>query len=212
MNQHYSYIVIEGNIGAGKTSLSTMLSKEYQSTLILEQFEGNSFLPKFYQDKDKYAFPLELSFLAERYQQLKNILQFGDLFHSVKIADYFIDKSLIFARKTLQQDEFHLFRKLFTIIVSQLPQPDLLVYLYKKPFHLKQNIILRGREYEQNITEDYLSQIQESYIEYLHNHYKNVVLIIDTTRIDFVHNEKDYIEIKQIIESEYPKGIHKIIL
>lgn len=212
MKTPYSYIVIEGNIGAGKTSLATMLSEEYQSALILEQFEENSFLPKFYKDPTKYSFPLELSFLAERYQQLKNILIFGDLFNPLKIADYFIDKSLIFARKTLQQDEFNLFRKFFTIIVSQLQQPDLIVYLYKQPSQLQQNIILRGREYEQNISEDYLFQIQESYLEYLELQDNNVVLIIDTSEIDFVHNKDDYIKIKKIINTEYSKDVHKLIV
>lgn len=208
----YNYIVVEGTIGAGKTSLATMLSHEMSGSLILEQFEENSFLPKFYKEPDKYAFPLELSFLAERYQQLKQQLLMPELFGNCKIADYFIDKSLIFARKTLQQDEFTLFRKLFSIIISQLPQPDLLVYLYKKPGHLKQNIIDRGRSYEQDISEEYLQNIQESYMEHFLTVQLPKVLIIDTSRIDFVHYKKDFQTILEVISRDYLPGTHRISL
>nr|MBC8147774.1 deoxynucleoside kinase [Bacteroidota bacterium] len=145
----YNYIAIEGNIGAGKTSLSTRIAEQFNAKLILENFEDNSFLPKFYKEPDKYAFPLEMSFLAERYQQLKDRLTDQDLFKSFTISDYFINKSLIFSRKTLQKDEYLLYSKLFEIIISSLPQPDLLVYLYLDIDKLKSNIIKRGRLYEQ---------------------------------------------------------------
>ncbi len=209
MKLPYDYIVVEGTIGAGKTSLANMLCEQFNGSLILEQFEENSFLPKFYQDPDKYAFPLELSFLASRYQQLKDKLM-PELFGQVKIADYFIDKCVIFSRKTLQTDEFVLFRKLFSIIIAQLPQPDLLVYLHKSPSHLKKNIISRGRDYEQNISLDYLEGIQDSYMQYIQHASLPRVIIIDTSEIDFVHSKSDYNSIVQIITREYPEGIHTI--
>ncbi len=209
MQQPYKYIVIEGTIGAGKTSLATMLSDDMNGSLILEQFEENSFLPKFYQDPEKYSFPLELSFLASRYQQLKEKLK-PDLFSQITIADYFIDKCLIFSRKTLQNDEFTLFRRLFSIIIAQLPQPELLVYLYKKPTHLKHNIIMRGREYEQNISITYLESIQESYMNYINEAGLPKVVIIDSSNLDFVHNHEDYQLLKEIIFAEYTSGIHTL--
>lgn len=206
----YSYIVIEGNIGAGKTSLANMLANEFNGSIILEQFEENDFLPKFYKDPEKFAFPLELSFLASRYQQLMIQLQTPDMFTNHKIADYFIDKCQIFAKKTLAQDEFKLFRKLFQIIAAQLPQPDIIVYLHKTTAHLKQNITHRGRSYEQDISENYLSEIQDSYMDYILNSNFKKVLIIDTGNLDFVNNIADYETIKSYICKERPDGIHKI--
>ncbi len=178
--------------------------------LILEQFEENSFLPKFYEDPEKYAFPLELSFLASRYQQLKEKLM-PDLFGQIKIADYFIDKCIVFSRKTLQQDEFSLFRRLFSIIISQLPQPELLVYLYKSPEHLKKNIIMRGREYEKNISLSYLQGIQDSYMDYIREAGLARVLILDSSNLDFVNRNEDYEKIKNIILKEYSEGIHTLL-
>ncbi|HRY99201.1 MAG TPA: deoxynucleoside kinase, partial [Bacteroidales bacterium] len=163
----YSYICIEGVIGAGKTSLATRLAHDLNARLILEQFEDNPFLPKFYKEPDKYAFPLELSFLASRFQQLKDQLSAGDLFRPLTIADYFIQKSLIFARKTLKGDELGLYSRLFTIMADILPGPELLVYLHLDVDRLKQNILARGRDYEADISLDYLSRIQEGYFDYI---------------------------------------------
>jgi len=206
---HYDYICIEGNIGAGKTTLSHMLSEEFDTRLILEQFEDNSFLPKFYAEPDKYAFPLELSFLAERFQQLKKELTAHDLFHTVTIADYFINKSLIFARSTLQNDEYALFQKLFQIILPNLPKPNLIVYLHAGVGRLQSNIKERGRSYEQNIVSDYLAKIQDAYLEYLRTQQDLKILIIDTEKIDFVHNADHYIQLKNIIFNEHPVGISR---
>jgi deoxyguanosine kinase len=209
---NYNYIVIEGNIGAGKTSLASMIAEEFNAKLILEQFEENSFLPKFYKDPDKYAFPLELSFLAERYQQLKSQLITQDLFKDFVIADYFIDKSLIFAQKNLQSDEYSLYSKLFNIINPTLPKPDLLVYLYVNIDRLKSNIKHRGRSYEQDIQTEYLEKIQAGYFEYIKFYPETRILIIDTNTIDFVNNNEDYNTLKEIIFNDYPKGIHRISL
>lgn len=210
MNLPYNYIAIEGNIGAGKTTLATRISKDFNTRLILEQFEDNSFLPKFYEDQARYAFPLELSFLADRYQQLKNQLAVQDMFHPVTIADYFILKSLIFARKTLNNEEFTLYSRLFSIIENALPKPDLLVYLYLDIKRLQSNIRNRGRVYEQKIEDEYLQKIQEGYLDYIRQQQGLRVLLIDTNSLDFVANEEDYLTLIKIIATEYPVGIHRI--
>jgi deoxyadenosine/deoxycytidine kinase len=206
----YNYIVIEGNIGAGKTSLAGMIANQFNAKLILEQFEENSFLPKFYQEPEKYAFPLELSFLAERYQQLKNQLITQDLFKNFVIADYFIDKSLIFAQKNLPDDEYTLYSKLFNIINPTLPKPELLVYLYVNIDRLKKNIKHRGRSYEQDIKNEYLEKIQAGYFDYIKHLTESRVLIIDINNLDFVNKPKDYQTLLDIIFKDYTKGIHRI--
>ncbi len=209
---NYNFIAIEGNIGAGKTSLATLIANEFNAKLILEQFEDNSFLPKFYEEPDKYAFPLEMSFLASRFQQLKDQLGPQDLFKSFTISDYYIVKSLIFAEKTLPEDEFKLYTRFFNIILNQLPRPDLFVYLYVKTAKLQRNIKMRGRSYEQNIKDDYLDKIQTGYFEFIKQQNKLPVLIIDTNNVDFVNNKEDYQKIVGVINKEYLPGIHRILL
>lgn len=207
----YNYIAIEGTIGAGKTSLAHMLSEDLNTRLILEQFEENDFLPKFYKDPDKYAFPLELSFLASRFQQLKTELSITDLFKNMIISDYFISKSLIFSKATLPEDEYNLYSKLFNIINLSLPGPDLIVYLYASVNRLKSNIILRGRSYEQNIENSYLQRIQDGYFEYLRKLNDMRILVVDTNKLDFVNNPKHYEWIKEIMFKPYDAGIHTIV-
>lgn len=209
---HHNFIAIEGTIGAGKTSLATKIAEDYNGKLILEQFADNPFLPKFYKEADKYAFPLELSFLAERYQQLSKQLSSQDLFKNFTISDYLFNKSLIFAQKTLSADLFGLYSKLFSIINSSIPTPDLLVYLYLNVDKLKANIKIRGREYEQSIAEDYLEAIQQGYFEFIKQQQNMRILILDTNNIDFVNNEEDYQKIMHFIEQEYPIGIHRRVL
>ena len=206
----YNYIAIEGNIGAGKTTLATRMSQQFNTRLILEQFEDNSFLPKFYEDPARYAFPLELSFLADRFQQLKSKLAVQDMFHPVTIADYFILKSLIFAKKTLSSEEFTLYSRLFSIIENALPKPDLLVYLYLDISRLQSNIRTRGRVYEQKIEDDYLRKIQEGYLDYIKQQQGLRVLLIDTNKLDFVAHQEDYDQLIEIITQDYPVGIHRI--
>lgn len=206
----YNYIVVEGNIGAGKTSLATRLSEDLGARLVLEQFEENSFLPKFYEDPARYAFPLELSFLADRYQQLKNHFNVSDLFQPLTIADYFIFKSLIFASKNLEPLEFGLYGKLFNIVSSAVPKPDLIVYLYLSSENLRKNIEKRGRAYEQNIQFDYLDKIQSGYLDFLRQQSDLRILLIDTNGTDFVNSEADYAWIKGIIVGrEYGVGMNK---
>jgi deoxyadenosine/deoxycytidine kinase len=208
----YNYIAIEGNIGAGKTSLTTRIAGQFNAKLILEKFADNPFLPKFYENPD-YAFPLELSFLAERFGQLKNELTRQDLFKNFTISDYFFNKTLIFARKTLQDDEFALFTKLFYIISANLPKPELLVYLYLDIDNLKRNIARRGRSYEQNMEKEYLEKIQSGYLDFIKSQQNMRILIIDTNNIDFVNNIDDYNKITDVIMGkEYEVGITRISL
>lgn len=207
---NYNYIVIEGCIGAGKTSLSKMLSEDYNAQLILERFVDNSFLPKFYKDPIHYAFPVEMAFLTDRYQQLKTLLSQRDLFTNLVIADYFIDKCVIFSKNNLQSDEYSLFTKVYDIIAAYLPRPDLLVYLYNNSEQLLKNIAHRGREYEKDITAEYLNSIQNRYITYLKEHDNIPILIVESDKLDFVNNREDYLKIKALFAQKFPTGITRI--
>ncbi|MCC6251265.1 MAG: deoxynucleoside kinase [Bacteroidia bacterium] len=208
----YNFIAIEGNIGAGKTTLSTMLAKYFNAKLILEQFSDNPFLPDFYKTPDKFAFPLELSFLADRYTQLKNELINLDLFNNISIADYFIYKSLIFAGNNLKEDELFLYQRLFEIIASSLPKPDLLIYLYRNTEQLQHNILKRGREYEKEIKPEYLEKIQQGYLSFIQAMPQLKVLVIDLQQIDFVHNHQTFMQIVNLLEKPYPSGVNHISL
>lgn len=213
MKNKYNYVVIEGNIGAGKTTLANKISNQFNAHLILEHFADNPFLPKFYNDPDKYSFPLELSFLASRYKQLKEELVPQDLFKAFTVADYYFMKSLVFAATTLTGDEYQLYRQIFYIIYGSLPKPDIYVYLHLNPERLIQNIEKRGRDYEKSITKEYLQKIQESYFSFFKQNTENKYLIIDVNNIDFVTNEDHYVKIVDTIFSdEYKVGLNKVIL
>lgn len=207
---NYNYIVIEGCIGAGKTTLAKMLAEDYNAELILERFTENNFLPKFYQDPVHYAFPVEMTFLTDRYQQLKSLLSSRDLFTDLVIGDYFIDKSIIFSKNNLPSDEYNLYKNVFDIIASFLPKPDLLLYLYNDVEHLLGNIAQRGRDYEKNISEKYLSDIQDSYLTYFKQHATIPILLLETAQLDFVKKSEDYLKIKQLVKKDYSIGIHRI--
>lgn len=207
------YLVIEGNIGAGKTSLSKLIAERKKGKLFLEQYAENPFLPKFYENPERYSFPLELSFLADRYNQLKNNLSSFDLFNELIVSDYFFMKSLIFSAHTLQEDEYKLYRQLFDIIYSTLPKPDLYIYLHKNIDLLLKNISKRGREYEKNISAEYLKGIETGYFNFFKQQNQMRIVVIDTNNIDFVNNEEDLKKIeKNIFDNEYPVGITRIIL
>jgi deoxyguanosine kinase len=208
---NYSFITIEGNIGAGKTTLAHLLSKHFNARLILEQFADNPFLPKFYENPQQFAFPLELFFMAERYKQLKDLLQQKDMFQTLTISDYLFTKCLLFAKVNLSEDEFRLYQRIFEIIHQQLVQPDLLIYLHAPVSKLQSNIKKRNRSYEQKIPDQYLFNIQETYTNYIRQH--NVkTLFIDTTNADFLGNERHLQVVLEALEKDYEDGQHYINL
>ena len=195
----YNFIAIEGNIGSGKTSLATLLSEEYNAKLILERFAENAFLPKFYEDQSRFAFPLEMSFLADRYQQLSEDIAQYDLFKEFVVSDYHISKSLNFAKVTLPEDEFLLYRKFFSVIYKDMQQPDLYVYLYQNTERLLENIKKRGRDYEQNIQPEYLRKINAGYMEFMKSHPQLNIKVIDVSDLDFIANRADYLKLLNAI-------------
>jgi len=208
---HYKFITIEGNIGAGKTTLAHLLSEHFKARLILEEFADNPFLPKFYENPQQYAFPVELFFMAERYKQLKELIHTTDLFQSVTISDYLFTKCLLFAKVNLPADEFRLYQRLFDIIHQQLLQPELLIYLHAPVQKLQQNIKKRNRSYEQQIPDDYLQNLQETYTHYIRQH--NIkTLFVDTTHADFLGNPEHLNTIIQKISTELPERQHFITL
>ena len=207
----YNFITIEGNIGAGKTTLAQLLSKHYNARLILEQFADNPFLPKFYEKPDQYAFPLELFFMAERYKQLKELLQVNDLFQATTISDYLFTKCLLFAKTNLPEEEYKLYSKLFEIINPQIVQPEILIYLHCPVGKLQENIKKRNRTYEQQIPDDYLASLQDSYIQYIKQH--NVkTLFVDASNADFIDNKEHFEIILNALNQEYDQGQHYITL
>lgn len=208
LQDRYNFIAIEGNIGVGKTTLATMLSERFNSRLILEEFEDNPFLPKFYGNREKYSFPLELSFLAERYHQLKNLTTQPDLFHKLIVSDYFIGKSLVFAQKNLDEDERKLFRNIFNIMLSSLPKPDLIVFLHSGVEKLQNNIKKRGRSYEMDIKSTYLMEINDGYSAFLKQYQEVPLLILDVEQINFVEEKKHFDRIIELIDREYSVGRH----
>lgn len=208
-----NFLVIEGNIGAGKTTLAQMISNDYNAQLVKEEFAENPFLESFYANQSAHAFTLEMSFLAERYSQLMNELQNKDMFKDFVVADYYFMKSLIFAGVTLTDVEYQLYRKFFNLIYSRLPKPDLYVYLHKGSDQLLENIAKRGRGYEQAISKQYLDQISNSYFQYFKQQSEFPVVIVDTSNIDFVENQKNYLQLCEVIfQSSYNSGITRVIL
>ena len=197
ISEKYNYIAIEGNIGAGKTTLANMIAEDFNAKIILERFADNPFLPKFYEDNERYAFPLEMSFLADRYQQLSDDLVQFDLFKNFIISDYYIFKSLIFAQVTLQKEEYFLYRKMFDIMYKEISKPNLHIYLYQETPRLLENIKKRGRDYEQNITPEYLDKIHNGYSTFIKTEENLNTLVIDVSNKDFLNNPEDY---KEIIE------------
>ena len=207
----YHFITIEGNIGAGKTTLAHLLARHYNARLVLEAFADNPFLPKFYENPQQFAFPLELFFMAERYKQLKELIQQKDLFQNVTVSDYLFTKCLLFAKVNLPADEFRLYQRLFDIIHQQLIEPDILIYLHSPVTRLQQNIKRRARSYEQNIPDSYLSNLQETYTQYLKQH-DRVTLFIDAGRADFLSNAEHLQTIVTALDQDYAPGVHYITL
>ncbi|MBC7847348.1 MAG: 2-amino-4-hydroxy-6-hydroxymethyldihydropteridine diphosphokinase [Flavobacterium sp.] len=203
--EQFNYIAFEGNIGAGKTTLSAKIAEDFNAKTVLERFADNPFLPKFYEDQNRYAFPLEMSFLADRYKQLSDDLAQFDLFKDFIVADYHIFKSLIFAKITLAEDEYRLYRTMFDIVYREMPKPDLYIYLYQNTERLLENIKKRGRSYEQNIPADYLDKINSGYLDYIKSQTDLNALIIDVSDRDFVKNQEDYLYILEKIQQKISK-------
>lgn len=205
------FICIEGNIGSGKTTLAGILAEKFNARLVLEEFADNPFLPKFYKNRAQYAFPLELFFMAERYKQLKELLQSQDLFHSLTISDYMFNKSLLFAKVNLDVQEYLLYKNLFEIINPQLLQPELLVYLHAPIKKLQENIRKRNRSYEQSIPGEYLLSLQETYVEYIKQHPVKT-LFVDVTNADFLHNPSHVDIIENAIKKDYEPGPNYLVI
>ena len=205
----YKFITIEGNIGAGKTTLAGLLSEKLNARLVLEEFADNPFLAKFYENPSQYAFSVELFFMAERFKQLKDLLGQQDLFQTTTVSDYLFTKCLLFAKVNLPNDEFRLFQRLFEMMQPQLIQPDLLIYLHAPVNKLQENIKKRNRSYEQNIKDDYLFEIQQTYTHYI-KHPPLRTLFVDASKVDFLHNEKHLNIILDALERDYEEGQHVI--
>jgi deoxyguanosine kinase len=207
----HHFITIEGNIGAGKTTLAHLISRKLNARLILEEFAENPFLAKFYENPGQYAFPLELFFMAERYKQLKDLLHTKDIFQNVTISDYLFTKCLLFAKVNLPSEEFRLYQKLFDIIHQQLLHPDILIYLHAPVRKLQENIKKRQRDYEQAIPDEYLFNIQETYTSYIKQH--NIkTIFIDATNADFLGNEKHLQIVLDALDNDYDEGQHYFTL
>lgn len=205
---NHRIITVEGNIGSGKTSLAKKLAPEYNAKLILETFADNPFLQKFFEKQKDYALGMEMFFMAERYDQLKEELHNTELFEQNIVIDYLFEKSLLYSRVNLDEVEYNLYRKIFNILNPALPKSDLIIYLHANAERLVANIRKRGREFEQTVRIDYLKQIEEMYFSYFKQHSDNRILILDVSDADFLQNKKEYEQIKELVESDLPQGIH----
>lgn len=208
MTNQLDFIAVEGVIGAGKTSLARLLAERRQARLVLEEFEDNPFLPKFYEDKERYAFQTQLAFLASRFKQQQNMMA-QDLFHEITISDYIFEKDRIFARLNLQEDELALYDSIFKIMTGIAAQPNLIVFIQSSVDRLMENIEQRGRDYEQHITREYLQDLNSAYNHFFYHFNKTPVIFINTTEIDFVNNldHLAYIE-EQIFERPIHSNTH----
>lgn len=210
--EKYNFIAIEGNIGVGKTTICNMVAQRYNCKVILEAFADNPFLPKFYQNPERYAFPVELFFMTERHKQLQAKLLNPNLFQKGSIADYSFIKTLLFAKNNLKDDEYRLFQRIFHIFNATFPKPDLLVYLHRPIKELLKNIEKRGRAYEKNITRNYLQNIQNAYFEYFRTEMTIPVLILDIENVDFIKNEKVFEKLLALLTGDYKLGINYLMM
>lgn len=208
----YNYICIEGNIGSGKTTFCNMMSKQHNISLILEEFDDNPFLPLFYKDPKKWAFTVELFFMTERYKQLNQLLVKRNMFTDFVLGDYFFMKTLLFARKNLGLEEFKMFQKIFQVLNSNFPKPELILYFHRDVDYLRKNIDKRGRTYEDDISKSYLTTIQNSYFEYFRNVLSFPVVIVDLKDIDFENEPKYFTFLQSLLQKKYTPGVHRMSL
>jgi deoxyguanosine kinase len=206
----YNFITIEGCIGAGKTTLAKKIAADFNGKLILEQFENNPFLPKFYEDPARHAFPVELYFMAERFQHLKKLLMEGDIFRSFTVSDFLFQKSLVFAMNNLSSDEAKLFRNLFDIINPSLPKPDITLYLYTPVEKLLSNIKARGRNYEQHISAEYLDRLHNAYLEYFRLQTTARIVLLNSANLNFLDFKNDYEFVVEVLNTDFEMGLHYV--
>ena len=206
----YEYVVIEGNIGSGKTTLSKLLAERWGSRLMLEEFKDNPFLPKFYENPEQHGFALELSFLAERYHQKRDELNKTDLFKPGIVCDYSFAKSLVFAKINLDEDEFGLYQSLFHIIHGRLAKPDLLVYLHCSAEKSLRQIKKRGRPFEQEISLDYLEKINSGYLDFFKQNSNTKIILLNTENLDFVSSVEDLNQVFEVFEGTYSAGVQVV--
>ena len=204
----YQFIAFEGNIGVGKTTLCNLLAQRHGCALVLEQFTDNPFLPYFYEQPDRYGFPVELFFMTERHKQLQEHFATPDLFQSCTVADYFFVKTLLFAKNNLSEEEFRLFQRLFSVLNAGFPKPDLLVYLHRPILVLMEQIQKRGRSIEQNISAQYLEELQRAYFEYLKTETETPVIVLDLDRVDFQQDASAFDEIIGVLQDQHAPGLH----
>jgi deoxyadenosine/deoxycytidine kinase len=204
---NHRFIAIEGNIGAGKTTLSHLLSQHFNAKLILEEFAENPFLTKFYENPKQYAFPLELFFLAERFKQQQDLVKNKDLFQDVIVSDYLFTKCLLFAKVNLPEEEYRLYQKMFDVFYAQLTPPDILIYLHAPVNRLQNNIKKRNRKFEQSIPDEYLFKLQETYTSYIKQH--NIrTIFIDASNADFLYNEAHFKVVIDALDKDLDDGQH----
>lgn len=206
----HRYICIEGNIGSGKTSLCTRLAKRFNGKLILEQFTDNPFLPFFYRDPERYAFPVEIFFMTERHKQMQRHILTHDLFAEHIFSDYFFTKTMLFAKNNLNNEEFRIFQHLFQLLEHAFPHPDILVYLHRSTGKLMEMIANRQRAMETPITEEYLLKIQHTYFDYFRSENAFPILIIDVEDMDFLKNKEHMDEIIKLMSQKYNPGVHRV--
>ena len=208
----YNFIAIEGNIGTGKTTFCEMLASDFSCRLVLEQFTDNPFLPLFYEQPERYGFPVELFFMTERHKQMEAAFATVDLFAPLSIADYFFIKTSLFAKNNLKDEEFRLFYRLFEVLNSTFPKPDILVYLHRSVDNLLENIKKRGRNYETDISREYLTEIQNVYFEYFRTEKSLPIVIVDVEGVDFINDEAAYSDLINILKQKYENGLHRLSL
>lgn len=210
MNFSHNFLVVEGNIGAGKTTLCELLARDFGCRLILERFADNPFLPYFYENPERYSFPVELFFMTERHKQLQEELRQGNLFKQCVLSDYFFLKTLLFAKNNLNLEEYRLFQRLFNLLNAAFPKPDLLVYLHRPVAQLLYNIQKRGRTFEQEISADYLTKIQQTYFDFFKTKPTFPIIILDIEDVDFQNNEENYKVILSFVQQGYEPGVHRV--
>jgi deoxyadenosine/deoxycytidine kinase len=200
MPERFRYIVVEGPIGVGKTSLANKLALEFGGELLLERAEENPFLAGFYRNPRQFALSAQLHFLLQRARQVQDFRQ-ADMFHGTYVADFMVDKDRLFAQMTLDGDELELYEQIYRHLTLDAPRPDLVIYLQAPVAALRERITRRGIDYEQQIRDEYLLQLSESYTRFFYDYDDSALLTVNTHSIDPINNEDDYQAILEKIDN-----------